>query len=82
MLPKKPEYLNQSGRPLLDNGLVTTSCTIVSECLKAGLVDSILKRHFLGNRQRRFHSNDITNSYSQRNVDRRFLHNGGVFVNA
>jgi hypothetical protein len=44
---------------------------IVTECLKAGLVDSIRKRHFLGNGQNLF-------SYSRSNVDTRFLHNGGV----
>jgi hypothetical protein len=35
-----------------------TSNCIVTECLKAGFVDSFPKRHFLGNRQRRFHCND------------------------
>jgi hypothetical protein len=35
------------------------SYTTVSECLKAGIVDSIRKRNFLGNGQRRFHCNDI-----------------------
>jgi hypothetical protein len=44
---------------LLANGSVTTCCTIVSECLKAGLVDTIWKRPILGNGQRRFYCNDI-----------------------
>jgi hypothetical protein len=50
----------------------------VTECLKARIVDSIRKRHFLGNGQGCFHCNNYTNSYFYSNVDRRFLHNGGV----
>jgi hypothetical protein len=34
------------------------SCTTVSEFLKAGIADSIRKRHFLGNGQKPFHFND------------------------
>jgi hypothetical protein len=56
--PKKPEYLSQSGRPLFDNGSVTTSCTTVSEYLNDGLGDTIWKRSLLGNGRRRFHCND------------------------
>jgi hypothetical protein len=33
--------------------------SIVAECLKAGIVDSIRKGHFLGNGHRRFNCNEI-----------------------